>query len=575
MPDLLQSLQGRDLGYLHIVAASWGVEFSASDAHSGLEKLIPRLLDRNLLHIVLQDLSSESRRAFYDLVQNGGRLPWIRFSRLNGAIREMGPARRDRELPHLNPHSATEELWYRGLLSRSFFDAQDGLQEYAYIPSDILDLIAENTQKAPETLGRIASSAEKGKIKQANDQIIDHACTLLGGLRSGQLLEAAFDVDLAAWTPLKVYLSFLKQILSCANILDSTGIPDPEATKGFLEKDRSESLIFLVNTWMNSTKMNDFLLTPGLIFEGVWENDPLQTRRKIIELIKMAPQQKEIINFFPDEARTQKPNPRIDQNFVSLESFSQAVKQSQPDYQRPAGDYDTWFIKSVDSGEYLRGFQHWDAVDGLFLNFIICGPMHWLGLIDLAMPVENPAEAVSEISAFRFSSYAAKLLKGEAPFPTPSEDGQWLVRSDGLIIVPRLSSRTARYQIARFTNLESIKGKDYHYRVTPASLERARYQGLNVAQLLVILKRQTRGLPPPFVSALERWESQGKSVILEKAIILRVKTPDILKTLQSSRGSRFLGDQLGPTTIIILPGAVESICKVMSELGFLTDIKFE
>ena len=37
-------------------------------------------------------------------------------------------------------------------------------------------------------------------------------------------------------------------------------------------------------------------------------------------------------------------------------------------------------------GDYLRGFSTWDEVDGALVRFLITGPMHWLGLVDLAAP---------------------------------------------------------------------------------------------------------------------------------------------------------------------------------------------
>ena len=57
------------------------------------------------------------------------------------------------------------------------------------------------------------------------------------------------------------------------------------------------------------------------------------------------------------------------------------------------------------SGEYLRGFEHWDEVDGRLIRYIITGPLHWLGVLDLARP-----EAEQEVTAFRL----IRLVKGTA-----------------------------------------------------------------------------------------------------------------------------------------------------------------
>ena len=39
----------------------------------------------------------------------------------------------------------------------------------------------------------------------------------------------------------------------------------------------------------------------------------------------------------------------------------------------------SWYIRN-DAGEYLSGFESWDAVEGSLIEFYIAGPMHWLGL---------------------------------------------------------------------------------------------------------------------------------------------------------------------------------------------------
>jgi len=49
---------------------------------------------------------------------------------------------------------------------------------------------------------------------------------------------------------------------------------------------------------------------------------------------------------------------------VSLNAFIQAIKQTQPDFQRPAGDYDSWYLYDINAQTYLRGFEYWDQVDG-------------------------------------------------------------------------------------------------------------------------------------------------------------------------------------------------------------------
>ena len=43
----------------------------------------------------------------------------------------------------------------------------------------------------------------------------------------------------------------------------------------------------------------------------------------------------------------------------SAASFVQAIKTTYPDFQRPDGDYASWYIRDAASGEYLSGFESW------------------------------------------------------------------------------------------------------------------------------------------------------------------------------------------------------------------------
>jgi hypothetical protein len=251
-----------------------------------------------------------------------------------------------------------------------------------------------------------------------------------------------------------------------------------------------------------------------------------------------------------------------------LPAFIAGVRQQQPDFQRPAGDYDSWYIRDTASGEFLRGFAQWEAVEGALLRFMITGPLHWLGICDLAAPTpEAPA------LAFRFSAWAKALLAGQPPEGLPEEQAQLKASSDARLLAPPLLPRAVRYQIARFCEWEKERPEFYQYRLTPASLERARQQGLSVAQLLGLLRRHATALPPSLVKALERWEQQGSAARLERALVLRLASPETLQALRSSRAARFLGEPLGPAAVIVKPGAGEKVLAILAELGFLGELK--
>ena len=74
------------------------------------------------------------------------------------------------------------------------------------------------------------------------------------------------------------------------------------------------------------------------------------------------------------------------------------------------------------------------------------------------------------------------------------------------------------------------------------------------------------------VNALSRWEQRGTEARLQSVLILRLGSPELLQTLRGSRAARFLGDPLGPTTVIVKPGAGEKVLEILTEMGYLGEI---
>ncbi len=542
MPTLAQSLQHHDLGHLRILAEHWGIELDAPDAQRALPLLVDQILDRALVDEIVEALPEEAQEALSALKHNQGRLLWSQFVRRFGEVREMGAGRRDRKRPDRQPVSASEVLWYRGLVARAFFDTARGMEEFAYIPDDLLALLAALTpeegnrpEAGEQVLGRAATRAERAHRIPATDRILDHSCTLLAALRMG--------IDPPVLDPYPT--AFVHDVLQLAGLLKPSGIPDVEAARRFLEAPRPQALAALAQAWLTSPTYNDLQRLPHLKPEGEWENDPLGARTFLLQLLAKLPEGK----------------------WWNLSAFIADVRQHHPDFQRPAGDYDTWFIKDERTGKYLRGFAHWDEVDGALIRYLVTGPMHWLGIVDLAAPSED-----APVTAFRFSAWAEALLGGRPPEGLAPEDEGVHVRSDGRISVPLRAPRAVRYQISRFCQWEGSVSQEYRYRLTPSSLTRALQQGLRVGHLVSLLKHHADAVPPNILSALGRWAERGTEVRLQEMMVLQLGSPQILQALRSSRAARFLGEPLGPAAVAVKPGAGQKVLEILTEMGYLGEL---
>lgn len=537
MPDLMRTLQGHDLGFLKIVASLWGLDIHAPDAAAALPELMRGMCDAALAAELIETLPLSARSALQALMRQDGAIPAAEFSRRFGEVRVMGAGKRDRERPDLNPSSPAEILWYRGFIGKAFLNRGTEPAEYVYIPEEMTEFMPAAGLSAAIDYGRPATPGEFGDPQPANDRILDHLCTFLAARRCGIELNPQ---DTANW---QINIPFLEALTQAAGLVSPAGALEPEKIRHFLEAPRGTALTALVKAWLDSNRLNELRLLPGLKFEGSWQNDPFAARHTVLELLHLLP---------PD-------------TWWNLNAFINAVHDRKPDFQRPAGDYDSWFIRDEHTQTYLRGFGAWDAVDGALIRFIITGPLHWLGLLDLAG---------KDTLAFRPSRWAAALWAGKPPEEMPREKEPIRVTSSGRLLLNRLTPRSIRYQIARFCAWEPESFDEYRFHLTPAALDRAKQQGLKSSQLLKLLQRFSAGpLPPGLQQALERWDKFGNQTSLENVTVLKLASPEIIDSLRKTKAARFIGAVLNPTTVVVKPGGEEIVRSALMEIGYLLEFQ--
>lgn len=547
MPDLYQSFQGADFGHLKIIAEKWNLSLDAPDVRQAREELAAGILKREVFLPGLERLSEAARKALLRLEENEGRVRWFRFAREFGDIREMGAGRRERYRPDQSPVSPAEELWYTGLVARGFFSTESGPQEFVYLPEDLRPMIQEKIFKGSRNrpahretnLGRIATPEERIHQVNASDWILDHACTLLAASRM------EIDPEPHLMSAGKDQIAFTERLLQEAELIQNQG-PDLKRLRSFLKLDRGKGILHLWETWCGSKGLHDLRWTPGLILEGEGRDDPLQTRSRVLGWVSGIPAD----------------------TWWSISSLTASIKQLKPDFLRVSGDYESWFIRDKEQGKYLRGFNHWDDVEGALIHYLIAGPGHWLGLFDLGFPdaVDN-----SRAAAFRLSPWASDLLAGAPPDLPREDDAVVQVRSRGTLKISRYVEQRVRYQISRFCEWLEPKQEQYMYRISPRSLTAAGMQELEVEHLLLLLENHADAVPPNLVTALQRWADHGVQVDINPRVVLRVSTPAVLEALKQSRAKRYLEEQLGPTTIVLREGGEGYVNDVLVEMGFLVN----
>ena len=373
------------------------------------------------------------------------------------------------------------------------------------------------------------------------DLIVDDICTLLAASRKRQPFEYSLSKKDSG------YAVFIQTNLRQCRVIGDNGLPVPEVTRKMLESPRGEVLYNIASSWLSSTKINDIENVSGLEFEGLLNNNPLVNRGAIVQLINLVSKD----------------------TWWDIDSFIQYTKKYQPDFLRMAGEYDAWFIKERQTGEYLGGFSNWEKVEGRLIHYYLTGPMHWLGLIDLASVTEG-----EQANSFRLSFLWNQIVNHEGSREIKKENEPVFVKSNGTIIIPRLAPRSIRYLIARYCEWVGESGSNYIYRISDKSLSEVSSQGLNPGKLILLLRKHSvQPLPPNLMIALERWEKVGIQARLNNPTILTFSNKKILDEILKGRASRYFGERLNSVSIIIKPGAENKITEELLDLGILVKVE--
>jgi hypothetical protein len=445
------------------------------------------------------DMADSAQRAIELLLKENGEVVEAQFSRDFGSIRQMGPAKLERETPWLYPESVSELLYYYGLIGRGFKGAGKNAHTVIYLPSDITPWLPhpQNPALAAGLPVRPMTPPPLARTLLVDDSFLQDMGTLLGFVnnealrltasgphpedidRFVQRLQLPFRRDdselntrLALLLHLSNRLGFLRRTDS--DLVQLTG----NRVRAFLDRPHADQLRCLWEAWRDSPEWNDLCRVPGLecVEPANWKNDPLQTRATVLQLLA-------------------KLHPGI---WYSRYELIQAIKQSQPNFQRLPGDYNTWSIRNTDTQERLQGFAQWDAVEGALLRFLLSGPMYWLAAVDLAEP------SAGNDQLFSFSRWGARWLGFDTPEPEQTPGRAITVGEDFAITLANGVSLADRFRVERFAQWQQSY-PHYVYQINQRSLKRASDAGITAQQLLDFLHKRHVTIPAKVAGALHRF----------------------------------------------------------------------
>lgn len=514
MPTTVQMLTAYTPALLEVIAQMRSAEFdsSAGNRLQSIELLAEELTNPTSIQFAYQELADvypEVEQAVDLLLRTGGEVTEAEFTRQYGPIRAMGPARIEREEPWLHPEGVAEVLHYHGLVGRTFRGVGQEARTIVYLPADVAPWLPRAQSVALPNGLPVTSAAppQRSRTLNADDCFLEDAGTLLGFLYSDSLRLTATgpdpeDVDRfvprlqlpfdATMPDHNVRLALLLHVANRLGWLRRTESGHIQLTGNrvhkFLSETRAEQRQALFDAWRESPDWNDLCRTPGLECPpgATRWNDPLQTRAAVLTLL----------------GRLQ-PN-----GWYRIGDVVAAIKQVEPNFQRPTGRYDEGPMRraqppaSEGPAETLRGIEHWDDVEGALLHFLMRGPLHWLGAVDLAEPSAGDEWLMS------LTNWGARWLGMDVVQPHDSPQRTLQVTDDFMISLPTAAPLEDRFRVERFAQWQSSYPR-YVYRITQRSLARAADAHITAQQVLEFLASRTRQLPEKVTTALQRFGRGG------------------------------------------------------------------
>jgi len=475
---------------------------TAETREQAIKLLADQITDPTSVQMAYQevvDMAEAATRGVETLLKEGGELSEAQFGREFGTIRQMGPAKLERETPWLYPESVAELLYYYGLIGRGFKGAGKAAHAIVYLPSDIAPWLPhpQNPALAEGLAVRPVAPPPASRTLPADDSFLQDLGSLLGFLHTDRLRLTAAGPnaeDIDRFIPrlqmpilgddplLNTRLALLLHLVNRLGFL-RRGEQDAVQLTGnrvraFLDKTRTEQRQALWEAWRDSPEWNDLCRTPGLecTETGNWRNDPLQTRTTLLALF--AKLQSGI--------------------WYSRHNIIQTIKTTEPDFQRPTGDYETWYIRNSTTQEFLKGFEQWDQVDGALLRFYFTGPLYWLAAVDLAEPSAGDDMLIS------LSQLGARWLGHDVPEPHEQIRHSVTIGDDFTIKLGPGVNLADRFRIERFAQWQASY-PDFVYQINQRSLKRAAEANITPQQIIDFLRTHTTQIPERINNAILRY----------------------------------------------------------------------
>ncbi len=556
MKDLYRCLDEYPPQMLRAIAEAWQTVLPEGETLDLVGPLAEAMLRPNALSLLVESLTPEARGVLAEFVEHGGVLPGQRLALRFGGIRRLGPARIERERPWQEPANTLEELYYKGLVYRAYGRVENHSGEIFIVPQQLLDRLPAPLMTMPSF--SVETALTPARIVVAGYALIEDLFAALVSIRQGQY--PATQQERSDITPISVErlalgdrligpnqparLALIQRLLWRLRLLhDEKGFwkPSLRAREWLrLTDEKRWRSVFLA--WRDDPQWDELRLLPSLRCEDTgWQNQPIVGRRNLLDVLGKCP---------PGQ-------------WLSLDSFIQALRRYRPDYLRPDGDFDSWFIRDARTNEYLRGLAAWEEIEGALARYIIAHPLFWLGCVELGY-----SEGAEQPFAFRLTTLGHAALTGMAAPRTDLPSVLATISDDFTVVIPLAETMYQRYQLER---LAEWQGQDETatYRLTAESVWQSYNAGIKTDQILAFLKRLSGDRVSPHVlRSLQAWGGRFGRVLLRRAVVVQAVDEPTMKQISARPELRALiTDIIAPTMCLVEEEHLGELVKQLNELG--------
>ena len=545
MHTLAESLSEYGEVMLAAIAGQWQVEPNEDPAELP-QRLAATMLQPARLQAFVAALDAPARAALAHVVAAGGSIRGHLMTHAYGELRRLGPRAMEREAPWREPASALERLYYAGLLFRRYARLGSYHGEVYYIPSDVLTslppLRAAGTTVSVTPVPAPPQPREQGDSLALDLELLIARLRLqpAPAVRGGIALSYLAALNPRWWGERdSERLALLLRVGQRARLIARRGEEWQVgvAARTWLEQEPYRRQQALFDAWQGDSAWNELWRIPHLRCEDTgWRNDPLSARQAVLALLR-----------------------RLPAGWVRLGDLVAAIKAVQPDFARPDGDYDSWYIRDRATGQYLSGFAHWEAVEGALIRHVVVRMLYWLGAVALDAEEER----------FALTPAGRAFLRRAAP--PPAQPPQPLeVREDLSLWAHRRTAAFDRVRLERFARWQGREGEIDRYTLDAEAAWQAYNAGLTPAQVAAFLQRSSGGRVPQTVQrTLGGWQQRFGRVALQRAVLLQTADAETLRQLRKDPElAQHLGAVVSERAVLVPEGQVEPVVARLTALGW-------